>query len=137
MSAEHSSEIRGLRSTKCFSETLQNLLFYMYKKIHLVFFVFHFVQLYIFTLWMPWSMSTIDIDQGIHLGEKIGHFIKHKHLISEDWGSLKGAWEVKKKFNVNLWNIIENDPSEIRCLCLMKWPGWNASNLPYVFYISI
>ena len=54
----HSSEIRGLRSTKCSSETLQNLLYFMHKKTHVVFFVFHFVQLYIFTLWMPWSMST-------------------------------------------------------------------------------
>ena len=45
----HSSEIRGLRSTKCSSEILQNLLYFMYKKIHVVFFVFHFVQLYIFT----------------------------------------------------------------------------------------
>ena len=54
----HSSEIRGLHSTKCFSKTLQNLLYFMYKKTHVVFFVFHFVQLNIFTLWMPWSMST-------------------------------------------------------------------------------
>ena len=47
----HSSEIRdGLRSTKCSSETHQNLLYFMYKKTHVVFFVFHFVQLYIFTL---------------------------------------------------------------------------------------
>ena len=38
--------------------TLQNLLYFMYKKTHVVFFVFHFVPLYIFTLWMPWSMST-------------------------------------------------------------------------------
>ena len=59
----HSSEIRGLRSTKCSSETLQNLLYFMYKKTHVVFFVFHFVQLYIFTLWLPWSVSTVDIDQ--------------------------------------------------------------------------
>ena len=44
------SEIRGLRSTKCSSETLQNLLYFMYKKTHVVFFFFHFVQLYIFTL---------------------------------------------------------------------------------------
>ena len=42
----HSLEIRGLRSTKCSSETLQNLLYFMYKKIHVVIFVFHFVQLY-------------------------------------------------------------------------------------------
>ena len=44
--ALHSSEIRGLRSTKCSSKTLQNLLYFMYKKTHLVFFVFHLVQLY-------------------------------------------------------------------------------------------
>ena len=37
----HSSEIRGLRSTKCSSKTLQNLLYFMYKKTHVVFFVFH------------------------------------------------------------------------------------------------
>ena len=42
----HSSEIRGLCSTKCSSETLQNLLYFMYKKTHVVFFVFHLVQLY-------------------------------------------------------------------------------------------
>ena len=46
----HFSEIRGLRSMKCSSEMLQNLLYFMYKKTHVVFFVFHFVQLYIFTL---------------------------------------------------------------------------------------
>ena len=44
----HSSEIRGLHSTKCSSETLQNLLYFMYKKTHVVFFcflfLFHFVQ---------------------------------------------------------------------------------------------
>ena len=32
--------------------------YFMYKKPHVVFFVFHFMQLYIFTLWM--------VDQGIH-----------------------------------------------------------------------
>ena len=60
----HYSEIRGLHSTKCSSETLQNWLYFMFKKTHVVFFVFHFVQFYIFTLWMPWSYA--DIDQGIH-----------------------------------------------------------------------
>ena len=35
---------------ECSSETLQNLLYFMYKKTHAVFIVFHFVQLYIFTL---------------------------------------------------------------------------------------
>ena len=33
----------------------------IYKKTHVVFFVFHFVQLYIFTLWLPWwSMLTVN-----------------------------------------------------------------------------
>ena len=32
---------------KCSSEMLQNLLYFMYKKTHVVFFVFHFMQLYI------------------------------------------------------------------------------------------
>ena len=48
--SKHSSEIRGLCSTKCSSEMLQNLLYFMHKKTHEVFFfAFHFVQLYIFT----------------------------------------------------------------------------------------
>ena len=34
---KHSSEIRGLHLTKCSSETLQNLLYFMYKKTHVVF----------------------------------------------------------------------------------------------------
>ena len=50
LEVEHSSEIRGLRSTKFSSETHQNLLYFMYKKTHVVFFVSHFVQFYIFTL---------------------------------------------------------------------------------------
>ena len=36
----HSSEIRGLHLLKCSSETLQNLLYFMYKKTYVVFFVF-------------------------------------------------------------------------------------------------
>ena len=47
---EYSSKFQSLCSMKCSSETLQNLLYFMYKKTHVVFFVFHFVQLYIFTL---------------------------------------------------------------------------------------
>ena len=44
----HSSEIRGLRLMKLPSEMLQNLLYFMYKKTHVVLFVFHFMQLYFF-----------------------------------------------------------------------------------------
>ena len=43
----YSSEIRGLRSTKYSREMLQNLLYFMYNKTHVVFFVFHFVLFYI------------------------------------------------------------------------------------------
>ena len=56
LSATSSADItlfinKRLCSTKCSSKTLQNLLYFMYyKKTHVVFFVFHFVQLYIFTL---------------------------------------------------------------------------------------
>ena len=46
----HSSEIRGMCSMKCSSKTLQNLPYFWNTKTHAVFFVFHFVQLYIFTL---------------------------------------------------------------------------------------
>ena len=97
----HSSEIRGLCSTKCSSETLQNLLYFMYKKTHVVFFVFHFMQLYIFTLWMPWSLSkNIKLHEiktkkttWVLLLQKYGkfwsvsleHFVEHKPLISEEW----------------------------------------------------
>ena len=42
LSMAHSSEIRGLSSTKCCSETLQNLLYFM------CIFIFHFMQLYFF-----------------------------------------------------------------------------------------
>ena len=42
ISSAHSSEIRGLRSKKCSSETLQNLPYFMYKKTHVVFFHFSF-----------------------------------------------------------------------------------------------
>ena len=60
--AYHSSEIRGLHSTKCSSETFQNLLYFMYKKTQVIFFVFHFVQLYILTYECPglcqrWNIS--------------------------------------------------------------------------------
>ena len=50
---KHSSEIRGLRSMKCSSKMHQNLLHFMYKKTHVVFFVFHFVQLYSFPYECP------------------------------------------------------------------------------------
>ena len=57
----HSSKIRGLRSMKCSSKTLQNLLYFMYKKTHVVFFRFSFCA----TLLYPF----VDIDQGIYKGK--------------------------------------------------------------------
>ena len=53
MNPLHTSEIKGLRSTKCSTETLQNLLYFMYKKTHVVFFIFHLVQFYFFSYECP------------------------------------------------------------------------------------
>ena len=36
----HSPEIWGFRSIKCFDESLQNLIYFVYKKTHIVFFSF-------------------------------------------------------------------------------------------------
>ena len=44
----HSSEIRGLCLMKCPSEILENLPYIYHNKSHVVFFVFHFMQLYLF-----------------------------------------------------------------------------------------
>ena len=49
-STAHSSEIRGLCSTKCSSKTLQNLLYFMYDKAHVVFFPFSFRATLLFPL---------------------------------------------------------------------------------------
>ena len=69
----HSSEIRGLRSTKCSSELLQNLLYFMYKKTHVVFFVFYFVQLYFFPYECP---GLYRHRPGHSLGKHKGKHIK-------------------------------------------------------------
>ena len=52
----HSSEKTGLRSTFWPRETLQNLLCLCKKKTPVVFFIFHFEQLWALALSMPWSM---------------------------------------------------------------------------------
>ena len=67
----HSSEINGLRSTKCSSETLQNLLYFMYKKTHVVLFRFSFrATLYFYLMnalvYVNITNVYVDIDQGIH-----------------------------------------------------------------------
>ena len=57
MQAPHSSETRGLHSTKCSSKTHQNLLFYIYKNsCWFILFSFHITLL--FPLWMPRSILT-------------------------------------------------------------------------------
>ena len=76
----HSSEIRGLHSTKYSSEMLQNLLYFLYKKTHVVFFVFHFVN---FTFSLMNALAYVDIDQGIRKG-------KSKVARNEKWKKLHG-----------------------------------------------
>ena len=65
---------------KCSSETLQNLLYFMYKKSHvLVFLFFHFVQFYIFTFMN--ALVYVDIDKGIHKGKsKVAQNEKRKKI---------------------------------------------------------
>ena len=70
----HSSEIRGLRSTKRSSKMLQNLLYFMYKKTHIGF-SFH-ATLHFYLMNAP---VYVDIDQGIHKG-KIARNEKRKKL---------------------------------------------------------
>ena len=48
--AYHSSEIRGLSTRKCSSETLQKLLYFMYKKSRIVFVCFSFCATLLFPL---------------------------------------------------------------------------------------
>ena len=59
--------IRGLRSIKCSSKTLQNLLYLMYKKSHVVFFII----LYNFTFPLRNAMNYVNIDQDIHKVKKV------------------------------------------------------------------
>ena len=74
----HSSEIRGLCSTKSSNEILQNLPYFWNKKTCLVFFMFHFVLLY-------FSLINALQKYGKFWSISLGHFIKHKPLISEEW----------------------------------------------------
>ena len=62
-SSVHSSEIRSLCLMKWPSEMLQNLPHFWNMKIHVIFFVFHFMLLF-FTLMN--ALIYVDIDQGIH-----------------------------------------------------------------------
>ena len=49
---------------KCSSKTLQNLLYFMYKKTHVVFFRFSFRAILYFCIMN--ALVYVNIDQGIH-----------------------------------------------------------------------
>ena len=55
------------------SKTLQNLLYFMYKKTRVVFFVFHFMQVYIFPYECPGVVSRKN---------EVVHFLRHRHIIN-------------------------------------------------------
>ena len=79
LSCNHSSEIRGLLSAKCSSETLQNLLYFMYKKNPRSFFRFSFRATLYFYLMN--ALVYVDIDQGTHKGKsKVAQNEKRKKL---------------------------------------------------------
>ena len=60
----HSSQFRSLCSMKSSSEMLQNLLYVIYKKTHVVFFHFSFCATLYFYLMN--ALVYVNIDQGIH-----------------------------------------------------------------------
>ena len=89
----HSSEKRGLRSTFWPREMLQNLLCLWKKKTQVVFFVFHFEQLWVLPLWMPWTWSMLTYTRA---------FIKVKLKVAwnEKWKKLVGF-----SFYMNIGNF--------------------------------
>ena len=97
----HSSEIRGLCSTKSSSETLQNLLYFMYKKTHVVFSFFIF-------FYLMNALVYVDIDFGfLYMYIKYGKF-----------------WSVSLELFVEhkLWNWEECDlPLCYHVLSLFFW----------------
>ena len=76
----HSSEIRGLCSTKSSRKMLQNLPYFWNTKIHVVFFVFHFVLLYFF----PNECPGLCRQYGKFWSVLRELFVEHKPLISEE-----------------------------------------------------
>ena len=87
----HSSEITGLRSTKCSSRTLQNLLFFMYKKTRA------FIrQKYKVARNKKWKKTTcvfIYIKYSKFWSVSLEHFVERKPVIYEEWGKRRmKAW---------------------------------------------
>ena len=96
-----------MRSTKCSSETLQNLLYFMYKKTHVgSFFRFSFratlyFYLMVYDLWRHRPGHSLvarnekwkKLPTWVFLLQKYGkfwiisleHYVEHKPLISEEW----------------------------------------------------
>ena len=68
LSMAHSSEINGLRSTKCCSETLQNLLYFMHKKTKVV---FSFLISCNFIVSLMNAFVYVNTDQAIHKAKNV------------------------------------------------------------------
>ena len=95
--AGHSSEIRGLCSRKCSSKRLQNLLYFMYKKTHVVFSFFlsscNFILLpyecpgLCCTKWKTKKTTWVFlyIKYSKFWSVLLEHFVERKPLISEEW----------------------------------------------------
>ena len=85
---QHSSIIRGFRSMKCSSKTLQNLLHFMHNKTHVVFFSF-FINF----------MNALDIHQE-----------RSKVAWNEKWKKKLCVFSYTKKYIANFevfrWNIL-------------------------------
>ena len=105
----YSSEIRGLCLMKWPSETLQNLSYFWNTNTHLGFCDFFISYYFIFSLMnalhpaRPWSISTkkttwifLWLKYGKIWSVSLGHFIKHKPLISEECSLMR-----QKTVNLN------------------------------------
>ena len=83
----HSSELRGLRSTKCSSETLQNLLYFMYQKTHVVFSFSFRATLYFYLM-----NALVYVEYTKFWSVSLEHFVERKPLISEEWSGNTWMW---------------------------------------------
>ena len=84
---QHSSVITGLYLMKSSSKMLQNLPYFIYLKTQSCFFCFSFHARWKKQLWV-----FVYIKYGKFWSILLGHFIKHKPLISEVWPRIFSGW---------------------------------------------
>ena len=85
------------------SKTIQKLLYFIYyEKTSVVFVVFHFVQLWIFTLWMPWTKIILVFSLYKIYLVLLEHFIAFYSLIYDEWIQYIDC-QKRKKNHIQVW----------------------------------